>query len=251
MARVLNGTSSIINVGSSSVLNPTEISCALWAYFPSIAGAFCIAVSRDDNSLGRSYDFGYSSSGTMAMQLNGSEVDGTATLSSGQWYSLGYSFSSANSAYAFYINGAVDKSGSFTATLASTTGPTEIGQRSYNGSPGSIAMTAADVALWNVILTATEFAALAKGARPYQIRHPALVGYWPLDGLQTPEPDLSGNANNGTLTNASAAFGAPTRMFTPYWPLNTPAAAAGFTAKERRTLSPLGTRVGSRQARAA
>jgi hypothetical protein len=73
----------------------------------------------------------------------------------------------------------------------------------------------ADTALWNVVLSATEIAALAKGIRPPQVRPAALIGYWPLDGLQSPEPDLSGNRNNGTLTGTVNAFGPPIRPITP------------------------------------
>jgi hypothetical protein len=73
----------------------------------------------------------------------------------------------------------------------------------------------ADTALWNVVLSATEIAALAKGIRPSQVRPAALIGYWPLDGLQSPEPDLSGNRYNGTLTGTALVFGPPTNLITP------------------------------------
>jgi hypothetical protein len=36
-----------------------------------------------------------------------------------------------------------------------------------------------------------------------------LKGWWPLDGYQSPEPDLSGNGNNGTLTGTAQVLGAP------------------------------------------
>ena len=55
----------------------------------------------------------------------------------------------------------------------------------------------ADLAIGTLTLTAGEMSALAAGFRPSNIRRTALVGYWPLDGLSSPEPDLSGNAFNG------------------------------------------------------
>ena len=77
----------------------------------------------------------------------------------------------------------------------------------------------ADVAVWSVILTAGEAAALRAGARPYNIRQAALTGYWPLDGLSSPEPDLSGFSNNGTLNSApTLAAGPPIALFTPRAP---------------------------------
>jgi Concanavalin A-like lectin/glucanases superfamily len=77
---------------------------------------------------------------------------------------------------------------------------------------------AADVGLWSVRLSLSELVALSKGARPYQVREQSLVGYWPFDGLQSPEPDLSGFKQNGTLTGTVSAFGPPIMPFTPRWP---------------------------------
>jgi hypothetical protein len=77
----------------------------------------------------------------------------------------------------------------------------------------------AEFAIWNgALLTQTEVSALAKGARPWTIRKGSLVGYWPLDGLASPEPDLSGNKGNGTVTGAlPALIGPPLMMMTPRW----------------------------------
>jgi hypothetical protein len=81
--------------------------------------------------------------------------------------------------------------------------------------PGSLA----DGAQWNTNLSAAEITALSKGARPYTIRPANLLGWWPLDGLQSPEEELSGAKNNGTLTGTTAAFGPPYMQFTPRWPM--------------------------------
>jgi hypothetical protein len=84
----------------------------------------------------------------------------------------------------------------------------------------------ADFAIWSVLLTAAEASALAKGARPNTIRSASLVNWWPLGGIQSPEPDLSGNKNNGTLTGTAPAFGPPIAPFTPRWPQTLAAVAA-------------------------
>ena len=96
----------------------------------------------------------------------------------------------------------------------------------FNPYSGSIAHCAA----WNVALSTAEIAALAAGVLPGLIRPQNLIGWWPLDGLQSPEPDLSGNANNGTLTGTALAPGPPVMQFTPRWPqfLKTAAAALGI-----------------------
>jgi hypothetical protein len=77
----------------------------------------------------------------------------------------------------------------------------------------------ADLAIWNVKLTLLEGQALAKGIRPPAVRPLSLQMYFPLDGLQSPEPDLSGNKASGTLTGSSLTFGPPFTMFTPRWPM--------------------------------
>jgi hypothetical protein len=76
----------------------------------------------------------------------------------------------------------------------------------------------ADCAIWNVQLTDFEILALSKGARPYTIRPGNVKIWWPLDGLASPEPDLSGSLLNGTVTGAAQAFGPPFMQFTPRWP---------------------------------
>jgi hypothetical protein len=76
----------------------------------------------------------------------------------------------------------------------------------------------AEAALWNARLQQMEIQALAAGARAYTVRRNNLVAYYPLDGFTSPEPDLSGNANNGVLTGTALAFGPPLAPFTPRWP---------------------------------
>jgi hypothetical protein len=91
----------------------------------------------------------------------------------------------------------------------------------------------ADCAFWGAGLTALEVAALAQGARPHHLRLLELLGWWPLDGLETPEPDatsgnysgISGNTGipipnnmtvNGTVTQV---VGPPISTFTRMRPL--------------------------------
>ena len=70
--------------------------------------------------------------------------------------------------------------------------------------------------MWSVALNTNEAAALAKGERPHKIRPANFLGYWPLDGIASPEPDFSGLAHNLTLTGSpAAANGPPIDLFTP------------------------------------
>jgi hypothetical protein len=61
----------------------------------------------------------------------------------------------------------------------------------------------AEVGIWNDILNPSEIAALKAGVSPNRIRRSSLAGYFPLYGAHSPEPDYSGNKDNGTLTGTT------------------------------------------------
>jgi hypothetical protein len=65
----------------------------------------------------------------------------------------------------------------------------------------------AEFAIWNVLLSANECRALARGASPNSVRRQSLVGYWPLWGASSPEPGLPGGT--ATVTGATPAPHAP------------------------------------------
>ena len=147
------------------------------------------------------------------------EIGSTHTFDTSVWHNVVYASDFTTSGTSIWLDGV-----SQTVTLISgTLGTPETIKTFFNIGHGNAGDwfngRLADIGLWTgVKLTATEAAALAKGARPYQIRTGSLKGYWPLDGLQTTEPDLSGLLNNGTLTGTALAFGPPYRPFTPRWP---------------------------------
>jgi Concanavalin A-like lectin/glucanases superfamily len=129
------------------------------------------------------------------------------------WHSAAFVGISVSSR-SLYIDGAFANTNSSTAgAFGSNSTTTWIGNyEDSNGFSGSIA----EVSVWNVALTANEIASLNSGVRAYTIRRLALTGYWPLDGLSSPEPDLSGNAHNMALVNAPAlANGPPIGLWTP------------------------------------
>lgn len=78
----------------------------------------------------------------------------------------------------------------------------------------------AEGTVWNIDLTANEAKALALGVRSNRLRPASLKAYWPLFGLQSPEPDLSGNGYNLTITGSvPQANHAPVTTFTKKVPL--------------------------------
>jgi hypothetical protein len=234
VSRSFNGTSAYINVGSHAVLQPAAITISFWVNPTSTSQtAYATLVSLENNvNSGGVYFISLSASGgpKLAYYFNnsGTSIDpGSNSLTAGVWSNVIATYIDSPGLNA-YVNGVSDGFTGSTTPLATSGNPTTIGALYSSGSPslffnGMIA----DVGMWNVILAAGEIAALAAGARPYTIRPGSLVGYWPLDGLASPEPDLSGNANNGTLTGtALGASGPPLMMFTPRWPQFLPSAAA-------------------------
>jgi hypothetical protein len=239
MARSFNGSSDVINLGTPSALNlaGSNITVSCWAnasVFPSGSATVGTLVEHGYDGTTEQWflryawtgtqvalDFGMFNTGTGAVNVRWAPV----TNSTGTWYHVLGLFN--GSAYAVYSGGVQQNLIASSQALLTSTARCAIGaseqsgtfQRFFNGN-------IADAAVWNTALSDGEVAALAKGARPYSVRPGSLVGYWPLDGLQSPEPDLSGKANNGTLTGTALVSGPPVMQFTPRWPQFNPAAAA-------------------------
>lgn len=177
-------------------------------------------------------------------------VADTGLFSAGVW--ANHVFTWDNSAgQKYYLNGVQKGSNVTTSFVATVTTQCTVGNSGLvllGGINGAIA----DFDMWTVVLSAGEISALSNGVRPNAVRGGPTRLWLPLDGQQSPEPDLSGNANNGMLTGTALAPGPPINLFTPRWPQTLASSAAPPSAPLfRRTLSRLGTRSGSRQTRAA
>lgn len=138
---------------------------------------------------------------------------GSTTLTTGVWNHVGCSVSFGNNGKV-YLNG-TDNTGSMGAGSAATTAGTFVSSTgtSHDGlgavftgsTPSSTARQLdgrlAECAIWNVELTAADFASLAKGFTPDQVKPQSLVAYWPMSGSGSNIPDLR-NAKNGTITGS-------------------------------------------------
>ncbi len=231
MSRSFNGSSDQILTGVVSASSiTTQLSLSAWIKPSAFTNAYNGAAGVINTNLLAFAIFYTKSTGKMAWYTQSRAVSGvvtavdpgTATLSVGTWYNIILTVTvSAANIMSTYVNGISDgtNNGGGPDNFQFLTEPLGIGFDNANPGrnfPGSIA----DVALWNVALTATEVTAIAQGARPFTVRPANLISYLPVDGLQSPEPDLSGNANNGTVTGAALASGPPFMPFTPRWPRN-------------------------------
>lgn len=145
------------------------------------------------------------------------KIADTGLFTSGTWAHWALTWSAA-AGQTLYKN-AVSK-GTHTLTfptpgLGATAGNYD---NSQTGTPSANAKIA-EFVRWTVILTANELSALAAGENCFRIRPASIDFYWPLWGLASPEPDLSGNAKNGTVNGTVAAVsGPPITMYSPRWP---------------------------------
>lgn len=225
MARSFNGSGDQINLGNSSTLDPTvPVSISVWFMLTSTpGGAYACLCDRING--GTHYMALLYNSGHMTYYFgSGNNIDpGTASITQNVWYHVGAAIDGSNNATTF-MNGVSDGTVAG-ATVTPAAVNSTLGRNGLNTDfPGILA----DYAIWNTNLTAAEFLALSRGARPVNVRSANLKAWLPLTGLQSPEPDLSGNANNGTLTGTTPAFGPPIMAFTPRRPfIKTPVSGGG------------------------
>jgi hypothetical protein len=122
-----SNTTQFVNCGSWADLNPTvEISLAIWINRHGNTADWIFA--RDDDTLGRSYAFGVQGA-QLWLQINGNPVFQTGSFINDQWSLLSLSGNAANG-YIGYCNGVQQATGTWTAPNT-TTGPTNLGRRSY------------------------------------------------------------------------------------------------------------------------
>jgi hypothetical protein len=146
-------------------------------------------------------------------------VSNISPMITGNWYH--YVWASDGTTAQQYANGVADGSPAtgwgatvHTATrLATGLAPDNV---HYGLNPGG---SIADVAVWTVRLTAAEIQALYYGIRPGAVRQRSLLVWWPLGTTQSPQPDLSGNGYNGTVSGTwQPVMGPQIAPITPRWP---------------------------------
>jgi Concanavalin A-like lectin/glucanases superfamily len=229
MARSFNGSGDQIALAAGFAPAAINFSIACWVN-PSTNNGSAGHKGRTilcSNNAGSGFNFqlstGTGTPSVLELDLTNANVLGTstATVADGSWAHVGATWVNGTKTVSFYINGVFDSSAVGPVALNNAAGyviganPGSGGQFFYFG--GSMA----DLLFCTSILTASQFSGLFRGTRPAALGFPLTLNM-PLDGLQSPEPDLSGNAFNGTLTGTAKAFGPPFAPFTPRWPLFIP-----------------------------
>ena len=237
MARGFGGTG--FGVGSTDAVTTTFTDSAAatrsywgWIYINGVGGGSAGRIFDNfvPNTSGLQIYVVLAPPAALWLQRSYSTQDGiwlsTSALLTAGIHSFGISYSTGSNPI-MYIDGVsvgVTNQQSAIGSAATTPQAVTIGNRStgLRNWDGWIE----DIAVWNVLLTASEFSALAKGARPGTVRAKSLLAWWPLNGRESPEPDFSGSKFNGTLTGTSFAPGPPINLITPRRPIFLPSSTA-------------------------
>lgn len=192
--------------------NNTQRSYALWSFRAGTGGG---GVGRMFEKPASNDWFGYNS-GVYRYARQWSSTTGAWTMALptlNEWHHLGISYNGSSTANdpLMYDNGSSVTVTELTApsgsNLQNNSNAFLIGNRSLHDAAWNGML--AEFAIWNAILTAQEFAVLAKGASPLMVRPQALVLYYPLLG---PIQDLIGS---GTITPSGTAVQPHPRAYYP------------------------------------
>lgn len=240
MARSFNGSSDLVNCGNIAGINgASKATLAAWIYRASTgvtcSGGFTAGNATHTNG-GDRFSFIWFTDGNIYFACeNGAQQFSDCALSGIGWHHVAmvYDGTKAGNSTRFlaYIDGALQSlsfNGTSIPSALGTVNPLTWGKDSSDRFGAGVM---ADGAVWvGQVLSPGQIAALSKGVRPHKIG--GYSAYTPLDGLASPEPDFSGNQNNGTLTGTALAAGPPVTLFTPrliLFPVTAAAAATAYT----------------------
>lgn len=225
MARSFNGSSDLITSGGvtgTGIPNPgSPISVATWVWMDSVPPGTYRTVDRfyhwglEYNVVKHCFYELFVSSGASNNYLS---VNNSSFPPINSWHHMGMTYDGTT--LTGYLDGISQGSSSSLSSIGSPVIGTQIGFGAARPPAGQgvpsdfLNGELAESAVWSACLSTGEMAGLASGVSTSQVRPRSLVGYWPLYGLASPEPDLSGNANNGTLTGTAYVAHAPVSPFT-------------------------------------
>ncbi len=195
MARQFNGTSDLITADAAHIFgNAVAFSQSAWvkaaasvdrtiyaeAATASINNVYLMATDTSPATGTTCRIFIKSSAGTTLL-----DVHSTAVVFDSTWHHCCFT-QDASRVYALYVDGVLDKSGTWTS---GTVTPTDclIGALKRTTTTNFFSGAIGDVATWARQLSAAEAALLAAGVPASEL---GPTHYWPLWGTDSPEPDI-------------------------------------------------------------
>lgn len=229
-SRLFDGTNDYIAVSADRIDTSNTGTVAFWFNIPAFVNGDCFFGYGDSDTAGGAAGSifkielrNHATCGSSARvgfiyQPNddGTGVDaftGVSTISTNTWYF--YTLSSSGSTWKIYVNGVSETPCFWQGTntgqwwddlIPNGTDGTDIGAVFFEGTRTAF-MNAniAYVQVYNRQLTDDE----VKQIMHYPGSVNGLVGYWPVWGVTSPEPDLSGLGNTGTVTEAAESTNGP------------------------------------------
>ena len=230
MALLFASASSQRLTAASAPVMATPMTMAAWFRPTTVAtDMILMEVAKDANNFWELFFQGSVAGAIFANQYDGVNFQDANTSTgitvAGVWHHAAVVYTSTSARSAFLDGGS---KGSSSGTTVNPAAPTNFTIGSSLAPATFTNGRIAEAAIWNVALSDGEIAALATGVIPYLVRPAALKGYWPLWGLVSPEPDMSGGARNLTLVNGPTyANHAPTTLWTPKPPTFAPMIEVG------------------------
>lgn len=209
MARLFNGTTNVIRADSARVFNKsTECSIAFWAKFPSPStNKTCYSESATANannciSLGSDAVTGAKLRLFIKINISSpSTIDtvGTITAFDGNWHHIAFTQNVSNNVKT-YVDGILDLNTSYSSAATYSAVDLAIGALIRNTNSSFFQGSLAHVANWQRVLSPTEIIMLASGMLPLHLKP---HHYWPLWGIDSPEPDIGETHVVGTLNGTT------------------------------------------------
>lgn len=196
MARSFSGAADNHLTIASALLSGVPMTLAAWVYATDLSTDYHAIQIGTNGTFNHVFTLVYEASSsrmTATTRATSSRIAyAPTTLATGTWAHICGVFESSVSRTCYQDGVPGTTAGG--SSVPSGLDETNIGIRADGAVPwqGRIA----EAAIWNIVLNAQEVAALAAGMKPGLIRPDALVGYWPLYGVSSPEQDASGNGNH-------------------------------------------------------
>jgi hypothetical protein len=216
VGRLLVAASSQRLENAAAVLTAKPLTLACW-YKPTTSNAAAALLSLlASGTANRVFQIGVNASGVPFVNERGNAgavgAAGSA-LTNGSWAHIAGAMNAGTTGGRVpYLNGVAG-----TTSTASVGTPPVPDRTTIGADTPSVAGTytefangiIAEAAIWNVLLSAAEIAALSRGVRPLRIRPGNLKFYAPIWGTGSPEPDYTAGQHPLTLTGAPAVAAHP------------------------------------------
>lgn len=216
----LSSSSQYLINTSTGIVSAYPFTMACWSRANDVTGGgtFQNVMSMGDNGSVNQNEIvlGFTTGGGIRATIAKGGTVGSATTTAatnGAWTHLCGVFTSATSRDAYRDGG--NKASNATNLAVPVVTQFAMSFRPVTGGANYLTGAIMEAGIWNVALDADEIVALSKGVCPKLIRPTALLGYWPLFGNDSPEPDRWRDRVDLTLTNAPTKATDGIRVYYP------------------------------------